>query len=48
MPKAFDRCVRKTRGKVRNPYATCRASMGTDAQIAARRKRKKKASRRRT
>ena len=44
MPAAFDRCVKhvKAKGKVTNPYAVCRASMGTDAQIVAREKRKKK------
>ena len=44
MPKAFDRCVKhvKARGGVKNPYAVCRASMGTDKQIEARHKRKKK------
>lgn len=47
MPKSFDRCVRKVRarGGAKNPYAVCRASMGTDAQIKARRKRKKKPGR---
>lgn len=40
MPAAFDRCVKdvKAKGKVDNPYAVCRASMGTDAQIKARHK----------
>ena len=43
MPKAFDRCVRqvKAKGKVTNPYAVCRASMGTDKEIEAREKKKK-------
>ncbi|MDH3913411.1 MAG: hypothetical protein OEU09_19195 [Rhodospirillales bacterium] len=43
MPAKFDRCVKKVKakGKVRNPYAVCRASMGTDKQIKARSKRKK-------
>lgn len=26
MPKAFERCVAKTRGRVRNPFAVCTAS----------------------
>lgn len=40
MPAEFDRCVKKVKGKgkVDNPYAVCRASMGSDAEIAARRK----------
>lgn len=40
MPEAFDRCVRKVRAKggVKNPYAICRASMGTDAEIRKRQK----------
>lgn len=40
MPAAFDRCVKhvKGKGKVDNPYAVCRTSMGTDAQIKARHK----------
>jgi len=44
MPKAFDRCVKqvKAKGKVTNPYAVCRASMGTDEDIQQRKKRKKK------
>ena len=44
MPAAFDRCVKqvKAKGKVTNPYAICRASMGTDKQILARQKTKKK------
>lgn len=46
MPAAFDRCVKqvKAKGKVTNPYAVCRASMGTDAEILAKQKRKKKKS----
>lgn len=42
MPAKFDRCVKKVRAKkhVKNPYAVCRASMGTDAQIKARRAKK--------
>lgn len=44
MPAPFDRCVKKVKaeGKVRNPFAVCRASMGTDKEIKAREKRKKK------
>ena len=44
MPAAFDRCVKhvKAKGKVTNPYAVCRASMGTDKKILAREKHKKK------
>ena len=42
MPAAYDRCVEKvkSKGKVKNPFAVCRASMGSDAEIKARRKRK--------
>lgn len=44
MPRAFDRCVKqvKAKGKVTNPYAVCRSSMGTDKQIKARAKKKRK------
>ena len=44
MPAAFDRCVKqvKAKGGVTNAYAVCRASMGTDAEILARSKKKKK------
>lgn len=44
MPAAFDRCVKKVRakGKARNPYAVCRKTMGSDADIKAREKRRKK------
>ena len=44
MPNAFDRCVEQVKGKkgVTNPFAVCRASMGSDKEIAARRKRKGK------
>ena len=37
MPRALDRCVKKVkaRGGVKNPYAVCRASLGTNAQIRA-------------
>lgn len=47
MPASFDRCVKqvKAKGKVTNPYAVCRASMGSDEDIkkreAAKRKGKK-------
>jgi hypothetical protein len=43
MPAAYDRCVKKVKakGKVTNPFAVCRASMGTDKQIAAREKKRK-------
>jgi hypothetical protein len=35
MPAKFDRCVEgvKRHGGVKNPYAVCRESLGTDAQI---------------
>lgn len=44
MPRAFDRCVQdvKRKGGVGNPYAVCRASMGTDKEIMARSKKKHK------
>jgi hypothetical protein len=42
MPAAFDRCVEHVKGKVSNPFAVCRASMGTDAQILSREQKKKK------
>lgn len=43
MPAAFDRCVKKVKAKgTGNPYAICRASMGTDKQIKARSKSKGK------
>ncbi len=44
MPAAFDRCVKHVKGKkgVKNPYAVCRGSMGTDAQIKTRQKKRKK------
>ena len=40
MPAAFDRCVKhvKSKGKTRNAYAVCRASMGSNAEIAKRKK----------
>lgn len=42
MPAVYDRCVEHVRGKkgVTNPYAVCRASMGSDAEIHARAKQK--------
>ena len=47
MPRAFDRCVQHVKGKVKNPYAVCRASMGSDEDIKkreqARKGRKKRA-----
>jgi hypothetical protein len=44
MPPKFDRCVEKVRkhGGAKNPYAVCRAQLGTDKQIMAREKRAKK------
>ena len=44
MPAAYDRCVKKikAKGKVRNAYAVCRASMGSDEEIRKRAKRKRK------
>ena len=44
MPASFERCVKKVKakGKVRNAYAVCRGSMGTDAQIKKRAKKRKK------
>ncbi len=40
MPRELESCVRQVRakGKADTPYAVCRASMGTDAEIRARRK----------
>lgn len=42
IPAEFERCVKqvKAKGKVRNAYAVCRSSMGSDKEIAARRKKK--------
>ena len=39
--RALERCVAKVkaRGRVKNAWAVCRASLGTDAAILARRKR---------
>jgi hypothetical protein len=44
MPAAFDRCVKKVKAKggADNAYAICRASMGTDKEIMAKSKKKKK------
>lgn len=44
MPASFDRCVKqvKAKGKVTNPYAVCRASMGSDKEIHQREAMKKK------
>lgn len=52
MPAVFDRCVEhvKAQGKAKNPFAVCRASMGSDAEIAKRAgtgKRKRSRKRRR-
>ena len=46
MPRELDSCVRKVRakGKAQNPFAVCRASLGTDAEIKARRKVKRRPS----
>ena len=35
MPAKFDRCVEavKEKGKAKNPYAVCRATLGSDADI---------------
>ena len=40
MPRELESCVRQVRakGKAKNPYVICRASMGTDVEIRARRK----------
>ena len=40
MPRELESCVQQVRakGKAKNPYAVCRASMGTNAEIRARRK----------
>ena len=47
MPREFDSCVKavKASGGVKNPFAVCRANLGTDKQIKARRKRRKKRKR---
>lgn len=38
MPAFFDRCVKKVKakGNVKNAFAVCRASMGSDAEIRKR------------
>lgn len=48
MPAAFDRCVQQVRAKGggKNPYAVCRASLGTDAQIRRRHRGKTRGHRR--
>jgi len=44
MPAIFDRCVRdvKAKGGAKNAYAICRASLGSDKEIMAKAKKKKK------
>lgn len=44
MPAEFERCVDHVKGKkgVDNPFAVCRAAMGSDKEIKARRKGKKR------
>ena len=44
MPAMFDRCVEqvKRHGKVKNAYAVCRGSLGSDADIKKREKKKRK------
>jgi hypothetical protein len=42
MPASYDRCVQHVKGKVSNPFAVCRASMGTNEEIKAREAKKKK------
>ena len=46
MPAKLDRCVEavKRQGGARNAFAICRAELGTDAEIRASEKRKKKRS----
>ena len=43
MPAKFDRCVAdvKAKGKIKNPFAICRASLGSDKQIRAHAKAKR-------
>lgn len=43
-PAAYDRCVRKVKAKggAVNPYAICRSTMGSDKEILAKQKKKKK------
>ena len=42
MPAILERCVSKVkaRGKVKNAWAVCRASLGSDAEIKARAKKR--------
>ena len=42
MPAKLERCVRevKAKGKARNAWAVCRASLGSDAEMAANRKKR--------
>ena len=44
MPWELDKCVAavKKKGGAKNPWAVCRGNLGTDAQIKARRKGKRK------
>lgn len=44
MPAKYDRCVKhvKAKGKVDNPFAVCRAKMGTDKEIRSRAKQTRK------
>jgi len=44
MPAEYDRCVEhvKAKGGADNPFAVCRASMGSDKEIKARRRGKKR------
>jgi hypothetical protein len=44
LPAALERCVRHVKAKgqgVKNAWAVCRGSMGSDAEIAARAKKKR-------
>lgn len=48
MPAKFDRCVKKVKkksGKKVNPYAVCRSTLGSDANIKKREKRKRNSKR---
>lgn len=42
MPRELESCVKqvKAKGKARNAWAVCRGSLGSDKEIAARRKKK--------
>jgi hypothetical protein len=44
MPRELESCVKqvKAEGNVKNAWAVCRARLGSDAEILARRKRKGK------